>query len=46
MIFLELDEYKKDLKSLTKKYCSLPEDLDVVKQVLFVIPNERPPFSF
>ena len=46
MIFLELDEYKKDLKSLTKKYRSLPEDLDVVKQVLFVIPNERPPFSF
>lgn len=46
MIFLELDEYKKDLKSLTKKYRSLPEDLEVVKQVLIVVPNERPPFSF
>lgn len=46
MIFLELDEFKKDLKSLTKKYRSLPEDLEVVKQVLIVVPNERPPFSF
>ena len=46
MIFLELDEFKKDLKSLTKKYRSLSEDLEVVKQVLIVVPNERPPFSF
>ena len=46
MIFLELEEYKKDLKSLTKKYRSLPEDLEVVKQVLIVVPTERPPFSF
>ena len=34
MIFLELDEFKKDLKSLTKKYRSLSEDLEVVKQGL------------
>jgi len=42
----ELDEYKKDLKKLSKKYRTLPEDLEVVKKVLFVSPNERPPFSF
>jgi mRNA-degrading endonuclease RelE of RelBE toxin-antitoxin system len=46
MIFLELEEYRKDLKSLLKKYRSLPEDLEVLKQILAVLPNERPPFSF
>ncbi len=30
MIFLELDEYKKDLKSLTKKYRSLPEEGKII----------------
>lgn len=42
----ELDEYKKDLKKLSKKYRTLPEDIEVVKKVLFVNPNEKPPFSF
>lgn len=46
MIFVELDEFKKDLKSLLKKYRSLIEDLAVIKQILQVFPNERPPFSF
>ncbi len=46
MIFVELDEFKKDLKSLLKKYRSLTEDLAVIKQILQVFPNERPPFSF
>ena len=46
MILEELDEFKKDLKKLLKKYRSLNEDLDVVKKVLKVEPNERPPFSF
>lgn len=46
MIFDELSEFKKDLKSLLKKYRTLHEDLDVVKKVLAVIPDERPPFSF
>lgn len=46
MIFLELEEFKKDLKFLQKKYCSLLEDLIVVKLVLGVMPNQRPPFSF
>jgi len=46
MIFLELDEFKKDLKSWLKKYRSLTEDLAVIKQILTLFPNERPPFSF
>jgi hypothetical protein len=46
MIFLELDEFKKDLKSLLKKYRSLTEDLAVIKQILTLFPNERPPFFF
>ena len=46
MNFDELTEFKKDLKNLLKKYRTLNDDLDVVKQVLEVTPDERPPFSF
>ena len=46
MIFDELDEFKRDLKKLLKKYRSLDDDLEVVKKVLKVVPKERPPFSF
>lgn len=46
MIFDELIEFKKDLKNLLKKYRTLNEDLQVVKKVLEVTPQERPPFSF
>ena len=46
MIFDELPEFKKDLKSLLKKYRTLNDDLRVVKQVFEVRPDERPPFSF
>ena len=46
MVFEELGEFKKDLKSLLKKYRSLKEDLEVVKKILQVLPDERPPFSF
>src|ERR1043166_2471989 len=46
MTFDELDEFKKDLKSLLKKYRTLNEDLEVVKKVLTADPDERPPFSF
>ena len=42
----ELAEYKKDLKKLSKKYRTLPSDMEVVKKVLFVNPKENPPFSF
>jgi len=46
MKFEELSEYKKDLKKLLKKFRSLPQDMIIVKQVLAVCPDERPPFSF
>lgn len=46
MIIEELKEYKKDIKKLSKKYSTLPEDIEVVKKVLFVNPKETPPFSF
>ena len=46
MTFEELSEFKKDLKKLLKKYRSLNDDLIIVKKVLEVNPNERPPFSF
>jgi hypothetical protein len=46
MNFDELDEFKKDLRNLLKKYRTLNDDLDVVKKVLLVSPDERPPFSF
>lgn len=45
MTFDELTEFKKDLKTLLKKYRTLNDDLDVVKRVLKVTPDERPPFS-
>lgn len=46
MTFDELTEFKKDLKSLLKKYRTLNDDLEVVKRVFGVTPDERPPFSF
>ncbi|MHA8050304.1 hypothetical protein V7S79_04245 [Aquirufa sp. ROCK-SH2] len=46
MVFEELAEFQKDVKALQKKYRSIPEDLAVIKRVLEVSPDERPPFSF
>ena len=46
MTFEILPEYQRDLKILLKKYRTLSEDLEVVKKVLIVSPDERPPFSF
>ena len=46
MTFEQLDFFTKDLKELIKRYRTLNEDLGVVKKVLEVIPDERPPFSF
>jgi mRNA-degrading endonuclease RelE of RelBE toxin-antitoxin system len=46
MKFEYLKEYLKELKTLSKKYKSLPEDMDVVKKILATFPNARPPFSF
>ena len=46
MIFEELNEFKKDLKNLSKKHRILYEDIEIVKKVLTVSPNEKPPFSY
>ena len=46
IIFDELPEFKKDLKNLLKKYRTLHDDLEVVKQDLNDEPGESPPFSF
>lgn len=46
MTFDELDEFKKDLKQLLKRYRTLQGDLDIVKKVLTINPDERPPFGF
>ena len=46
MIIEELDEFKKDLKKLSKKFRTLSDDISTVKKVLDVRPDERPPFSF
>ena len=46
MIIEELEEYKKDIKKLSKKYRTLPDDIKIVKKVLIINPKERPPFSF
>jgi len=45
MSFEEIEEFKKDFKSLAKKYKTLGEDLVVVKKVLDIMPDARPPFS-
>jgi hypothetical protein len=46
MIFEELEEYRKDMKQLLKKYRTVSDDIETVKRVLIVEPDERPPFSF
>ena len=46
MTFDELAEFKKDLKRLLKKYRTLIDDFETVKQVLEILPDERPPFNF
>ena len=46
MIFDELQKFRKDLKILIKKFKSLRDDLEVVKKVLEVAQDERPPISY
>jgi mRNA-degrading endonuclease RelE of RelBE toxin-antitoxin system len=46
MKFESLKEFDKDLKYLLKKYRSLNSDLEDIKIILRVRPDERPPFSF
>lgn len=41
-----LDEFKKDLKQLRKKYKFIEDDIALVEKVIIVQPSARPPFSF
>jgi len=46
MIFQTLEVFQKDLKKLSKKYPTLVTDIEVVKKVLVLHPEAKPPFSF
>ena len=46
MIFEELNEFKKDIKKLSKKFRTLRDDISTIKKVLDIRPDERPPFSY
>ena len=46
IVFEEIAPFKKDFKSLLKKYKTLVDDLDIVKKVLGILPEDRPPFSY
>jgi len=46
MEFSEIEEFKKDLKKLSKRFITLYDDLEIVKKVLMVNADERPPFSY
>lgn len=46
MTFEELQEFNRDLKKLSKRYRTLKSDLEIIKKVLKVAPQARPPFSF
>ena len=46
MNFNQLSGFQRDLKYLNKKFRTLNDDLRIVKKVLEINPDERPPFSF
>ena len=46
MKFDSLSEFDRDLKFLLKKYRTLNDDLEMVKAVINIRPNQQPPFSF
>lgn len=45
MIFEEVKPFKKDIKSLSKDFNTIRDDLEVLKKVLRVSPTSRPPIS-
>ena len=46
IVFEELAEFSYELKKLSKKFRSLENDIEIIKNVLSVKPNYRPPFSY
>ena len=45
MEFEELSEFIKDLKALTKRFRTLPDDIEILKKVLEIEPDAIPPRS-
>lgn len=45
MKFEEHEGFKQDIKRLSEKHRTLREDLSVLKKILLILPEERPPFS-
>lgn len=43
---VELHEFNKDFKRLFKRYRALDKNLEEVKNILMLFPDENPPFSF
>ena len=41
-----LEAFQKDIKKYQKKYATLAGDIDLVKKVILVHPQVRPPFSY
>ena len=41
-----LEAFQKDIKKLQKKYATLAGDIALVKKVILVHPQARPPFSY
>jgi hypothetical protein len=46
IVFEELAEFKNELKKLSKKFRSLENDIEIIKNVLSVKPNYRPTPSY
>lgn len=45
MIFEELPDFQKEKKRLLKRFRSIDDDIQTIKQVLNIRPEESPPFS-
>ena len=45
MNFEELNQFRTDVRALSNKYRTLKEDLAILKKILAIFPDERPPFS-
>lgn len=44
--FEEISPFRKDFKNLLKRYRTLVDDIEIVKRVLEILPEDRPPFSY
>ena len=40
-----ISEYEKDVKKYKKKFRTIEEDIEIVKAILKIKPDQRPPFS-